>query len=204
MTTKSDFSHIFEGKAHLAGSPAGLCYNEDFDMEPKFRKVASMISRYMGTLPPRILDVGCGYANLLQVYTRFDTYTGVEPTEWIYKEAQKRVISIFGESYCGHGVRLYNGLLQEVDLDLCSDYEVVMALGIITMLDEPTAATLLKDLAAKTSRYLILAYQAEELGGYEGRLNRYCFKFVEEHTGMTIEEVQTLEGNTEILVVLSK
>ncbi|QWS69838.1 hypothetical protein [Vibrio phage vB_VpS_PG28] len=198
------FGDIYSDKEVHSGSPKGLCYNEDLDMENKFKQIAGIIARATDRVAPTILDVGCGYSTLLSVYDKFHKYTGVDTTEWIHKAAEATADTVYGGTDRREDIKHHLGTLSTVDKKLTPTYDVVMAIGVMATMNREIAKDFMQELAAKAGKFLVLGYQSVELSNYHGSLNSQTFDEVREATGMRVVEIQTIPDTTEILVLLSK
>ncbi|UOX39978.1 hypothetical protein [Vibrio phage V-YDF132] len=198
------FGDIYTDKEEHKGSPKGLCYNEDLDMNSKFKQIACMIARATDRVPPTILDVGCGYSTLLSVFDKFHKYTGVDTTEWIHSAAVATADTVYGGSNRRGDIKHYLGTLGDNAKVLDEKYDVVMAIGVMATMDYGTAKNFLQELSAKTDKYLVLGYQSLELSNYKGSLNSQTFDAIRKYTGMRIVEIQTIPDTTEILMILEK
>lgn len=125
-------AQITNGIRSILSHPAIYNFTQNFLGVKKARRI--LIKDY---LPKgkglRILDIGCGTAEILEFLPEDVHYIGFDASHAYIEQARKRF---------GHRGQFFADLVNSAHLDHLGKFDVVLAFGVLHHLDDPEAATL--------------------------------------------------------------
>jgi hypothetical protein len=159
-----DVKKLYEDQQVHGKTSRGLCIA---DVKVHERRLHTAGFLY-GLLPSRstILDVGCGFGDLLDYLPKGVNYAGADMTQWIVDAAR--------EAHPEHP--FHHKSLAELAANTQPRYDVVASLGVITTATPTELPLMLAQLRGLARRHVLVSWQLKGL--YEGSFHAYSEKEV--------------------------
>jgi SAM-dependent methyltransferase len=125
-------AQITSGVRSILSHPAIYNFTQSFLGVRKARK--TLVKEYFPRRKElRILDIGCGTAEILEFLPEDIHYVGFDASKEYIKQAKNRF---------GHRGEFFADLIKSAHLDSLGKFDIVLAFGVLHHLDDPEAKTL--------------------------------------------------------------
>lgn len=154
---QNKYQEAYNNAKDKAGSQEGiLIFATEQEYQQKWALLSALVNSItnapvrasLGNTAPRILDVGCGYCDIMNFLDKkWYRYTGLDVTDWIVAYAKQQHPDL----------TVQQGDLKTFEYGL--PFELTLSIGTMATLDPAEDITFLEDLLRSTWKTLIISYQ---------------------------------------------